>query len=132
MNVRASFKNALRTTSHCENAILPIGHFRREAGEELTEPAEDCYQGSSLEPELGSRIEPRRASESDAGSDRGGVRGRLRMLLFGHRRHQDGAGTQDCDGPGSLGSGRPRCCSAGEPVNLICDPARNARPHACE
>ena len=41
---------ALRTTSHCENAILSIGLFPglpRETGREMTEPAEGSYQGSS-------------------------------------------------------------------------------------
>ena len=40
--------HALRTTSHCGDANLPIRHFSaREREEVLTEPAEDSYQGSS-------------------------------------------------------------------------------------
>ena len=102
---------ALRTTARCEKAILPIGSlpvFPRGTGRESTESDEGSDQ--SRQASIASHGDESNHEELPTSHmrpvDELGFAVAFRGDFPWNRKHQDGAGIQYLDRPGTLGAGR--------------------------
>ena len=94
-----------------------LSGLARESGHDSTESDVGSDQGSV--PSIAMSFWP-----SDAITSQSKEHKHFQELLAGNWRHQDGAGSQDCEGSGTRGSGKSRYCLTSETVDPVCDPVR--------